>query len=66
MLGSAAVSLFNVAKGSADYYFEKNIMLWDVAAGLAILSGAGGSYEINETMTKNIVDVKASNGIVKV
>ena len=42
MLGSAAVSLFNVAKGSADYYLKKNIMIWDVAAGLFILSGAGG------------------------
>ena len=30
MLGSAAVSLVNVAKGSIDVYSEKNIMLWDV------------------------------------
>jgi len=42
MLGSAAVSLVNVAKGSIDVYSEKNIMLWDVAAGLAIIQGAGG------------------------
>ena len=66
MLGSAAVSLFNVAKGSADYYFEKNIMIWDVAAGLSILSGAGGCFEISETKTKNMLEVKASNGLLKV
>lgn len=42
MIGSAAVSLVNVANGSAEAYTERNIMLWDVAAGLAIVRGAGG------------------------
>jgi myo-inositol-1(or 4)-monophosphatase len=44
MLGSAAVSLLQVAKGSADVYSEAAIMLWDVAAGLAIVQGAGGDF----------------------
>ena len=34
MIGSAAISLTHVANGSADSYFENNIMLWDVAAGI--------------------------------
>jgi myo-inositol-1(or 4)-monophosphatase len=42
MLGSAAASLLHVANGSADVYSEKSIMLWDVAAGMAIVQGAGG------------------------
>ena len=42
MLGSAAVSLCLVAEGSVDTYSERAIMLWDVAAGLAIVKGAGG------------------------
>ena len=42
MLGSAAVSLVNVAKGSIDCYNENNIMIWDVAAGIEIVEGAGG------------------------
>jgi myo-inositol-1(or 4)-monophosphatase len=42
MLGSAAISLLHVARGSADVYLEQNIMLWDVAAGVAIVQGAGG------------------------
>ncbi len=46
MLGSAAVSLVNVARGAADVYSERNIMLWDVAAGLAIVEGAGGGAGI--------------------
>lgn len=42
MLGSAASSLLLVAQGGADAYFEDQIMLWDVAAGLALVKGAGG------------------------
>jgi len=60
MLGSAAVSLINVAKGSADVYFEQNIMLWDVAAGLAIVEGAGG--QINIDISDYILNAYASNG----
>jgi len=46
MIGSAAMSLVNVAMGTADAYFEENIMLWDVAAGLAIVEGSGGDNHI--------------------
>ena len=59
MLGSAAISLINVAKGSADVYSEQNIMLWDVAAGLAIVEGAGGQININ--MTDYMLNAYASN-----
>jgi len=42
MLGSAALSLAWVAQGKIDAYFERDIMLWDVAAGAALVRGAGG------------------------
>ncbi len=48
MLGSAAVSLLHVATGSADAYSEQDIMLWDVAAGVAIVEGAGGAYSMKK------------------
>ena len=48
MIGSAALSLINVARGCVDAYFEREIMFWDVAAGLAILQGAGGFYTISD------------------
>jgi myo-inositol-1(or 4)-monophosphatase len=48
MLGTAAVSLLQVAKGSADAYWESDIMLWDVAAGLSIVEGAGGRISVLE------------------
>jgi len=42
LLGSAALSLAYVACGRADFYHEDGILLWDVAAGLALVQGAGG------------------------
>jgi myo-inositol-1(or 4)-monophosphatase len=62
MLGSAAVSLLQVAKGSSELYSESNIMLWDVAAGLSIVKGAGGNIECIETGSEWCLDVIASNG----
>ncbi|NTW99019.1 MAG: inositol monophosphatase [Geobacteraceae bacterium] len=46
MIGSAACSLLQVASASADAYWEDNIMFWDVAAGIAIVEGAGGVTQI--------------------
>jgi len=61
LLGSASVSLLHVANGSADVYAEKNIMLWDIAAGLAIIEGAGGRYFLNEANHEWSCNVCASN-----
>lgn len=62
MLGSAAVSLLHVADGSADVYSEQNIMLWDVAAGLAIVEGAGGSIRYGPGSVGEALNVYACNG----
>lgn len=62
MLGSASVSLLSVARGSAEVYTENDIMIWDVAAGLAIVEGAGGFVRLEEGSERNAVDVYASNG----
>ena len=35
-----------VACGRFDAYFEENIMLWDVAAGVLLVNAAGGYAEI--------------------
>ena len=42
MLGSAALMLASVAAGRIDAYAEDDIMLWDVAAGIALVRAAGG------------------------
>lgn len=62
MLGSAAVSLLQVASGAAEAYSEKNIMLWDVAAGLALVAGAGGDFSFTAGTIDHSLDVYASNG----
>jgi myo-inositol-1(or 4)-monophosphatase len=46
MIGSAALSLAWVAGGRFDAYEESGIRWWDVAAGLALVEGAGGGIEI--------------------
>jgi len=44
--GTAALSLAYVACGRVDAYFEENIMIWDVGAGCAIVTAAGGKVLI--------------------
>ena len=61
MFGSAAVSLLHVARGSADVYSERDIMLWDVAAGIALVEGAGGAYMMEEADNEWSYRVFASN-----
>lgn len=45
-LGSAAISLAWVACGRLDAYAENDIMLWDVAAGWALVEAAGGYADV--------------------
>jgi myo-inositol-1(or 4)-monophosphatase len=61
MLGSAAASLLHVARGSADVYSESRIMLWDVAAGIAIVEGAGGKCVMQRIGDAWCYEVFASN-----
>ena len=40
--GSAALDMAYIACGRYDGYFQKNLQLWDIAAGLIIVEEAGG------------------------
>lgn len=61
-LGSAALSLAYVANGSMDVYFEDNIKLWDVAAGLALIKAAGGSFKFEvKDSDPHLLKVLATN-----
>jgi myo-inositol-1(or 4)-monophosphatase len=64
--GSAAIDLCLVADGTYDGYWEKKVKPWDVAAGSAIVLGAGGhvsNYE-GEAMEVTQGDVVATNARV--
>lgn len=65
-IGSAALSLAYVAAGRGDAYIENGIRLWDVAAGLAIVAGAGGKYSLNETDRPGVYNVCATNNLLPV
>jgi myo-inositol-1(or 4)-monophosphatase len=64
LLGSAALSLAFLAAGTLDAYCEEDIWFWDVAAGLALVQAAGGSFTMRTGTRPFQLDVFASNGLV--
>ena len=59
--GSAALDLAYVAAGRFDGYFQKDLNLWDIAAGIVLVQEAGGIIkDFNLEDIKN-VNVTASN-----
>ena len=59
--GSAALDMAYVAAGRYDGYFQNNLNLWDVAAGIIIVKEAGGIInEINLSENDNI-KIRASS-----
>ena len=53
--GCAALDLAYVASGRYDGYFQKNLNLWDIAAGIVLVKEAGGLVnEIDLSINKNI------------
>ncbi len=71
--GSAALDLAYVASGRLDGFFQKKLNIWDIAAGIIILSEAGGKTNpIDVKKIKNHTIVGSSeiihsnlNGILK-
>ena len=64
MLGSAALSLLSVARGATDAYSEQEIMVWDVAGGLALVQGAGGTVSFQTGKAEYALNVYADNGML--
>jgi len=59
--GSAALDMAYVAAGRYDGYFQNNLNLWDIAAGIIIVKEAGGIInEINLSENYNI-KIRASS-----
>jgi myo-inositol-1(or 4)-monophosphatase len=61
LFGSAALSLAYVAAGRVDAYCERDIRLWDVAAGLAIVRAAGGHVIQTLSGQPHVLTVYAGN-----
>jgi len=62
--GCAALDMAYVAAGRYDGYFQNNLNLWDVAAGIIIIKEAGGIVnEINLSNHSNIKIIASSSRI---
>ena len=62
--GSAALDMAYVAAGRYDGYFQNNLNLWDIAAGIIIVKEAGGIInEINLSENDNI-KIRASSAAI--
>ena len=62
--GSAALDMAYVAAGRYDGYFENNLHLWDIAAGIILVKEAGGIVnDINLTQNDNI-KIRASSSSI--
>jgi myo-inositol-1(or 4)-monophosphatase len=61
MIGSAASALAYVAAGRAEAYRESGSMIWDVAAGCALVKAAGGEYRIDGAALDQPLEVAANN-----
>ena len=62
--GCAALDLAYVASGRYDGYFQKNLNLWDIAAGIVLVKEAGGIInEIDLSINDNIKIVASSTDI---
>ena len=63
MFGSAALSCAYVASGKCDYYAEKGVYLWDIAAGICLVKEAGGCTDFN-LIDKERYEVVFSNSLL--
>ena len=62
--GSAALDLAYVASGRFDGYFQNELNLWDIAAGLILVTEAGGkTNKLDYTSINNLRVNAASNAI---
>ncbi len=62
--GSASLDLAYVAAGRYDGFFQKNLSLWDVAAGLILIKESGGKVnEINLERNNNVKICASNNSI---
>jgi len=62
--GSAALDMAYVASGRYDGYFQENLNLWDIAAGIILIKEAGGLInDIDLANVKNLKVIASSSNI---
>jgi len=64
--GCAALDMAYVAAGRYDGFYQKNLNLWDVAAGILLIQEAGGTINDLDLNNLNNLKVIASNSNISV
>ena len=59
--GCAALDVAYVAAGRYDGYFQNNLNLWDIAAGIIILKEAGGAINEIDLSKNDKINIRASS-----
>ena len=63
-LGCAALDMAYVGAGRFDGYFQNDLNIWDVAAGIIIVKEAGGEVnDLNLSQIENVKIIASSNAI---
>ena len=62
--GSAALDLAYVASGRYDGYFQKDLNIWDIAAGLILVVEAGGKTNFKDNFNTNNLKVNAASNAI--
>ena len=62
--GCAALDMAYVASGRYDGYYQRNLNLWDIAAGIILVNEAGGMLnKLDLSINENIKIIASSSDI---
>ena len=62
--GSAALDMAYVGASRYDGYFQKNLNIWDIAAGIIIVNEAGGKINNINYSSKEVIKILAGSNSV--
>ena len=62
--GSAALDMAYVGAGRYDGYFQKNLNIWDIAAGIIIVEEAGGKINNIDNSSKEGINILAGSNSI--
>tara|TARA_B110001454_G_scaffold108582_1_gene102112 strand:- start:27 stop:368 length:342 start_codon:yes stop_codon:yes gene_type:complete len=62
--GSAALDMAYVGAGRYDGYFQKNLNIWDIAAGIIIVREAGGEINDIDYSSNEVIKILAGSNSI--
>ena len=62
--GSAALDMAYVGAGRYDGYFQKNLNIWDIAAGIIIVNEAGGKVNDIDYFSNKLINILAGSNSI--